>query len=210
MSKNDFAWSTYVSRNDQSQYPNAGQKGIQILHVNSSIERILQKISSYLIALKQMSSIFQGLATTVVINKKFQWSIPYSWSLIDAATVPVAFATAYYALVVRGRIKHGERILIHSGSGGVGQAAIAVALSHGCEVFTTVGSNEKKAFLQNKFPQLKDQNFSSSRSTEFANHFMEITKGKGRYKMHLLIYFVLYYLSIFEIRSLQNLNLLYE
>lgn len=42
-------------------------------------------------------------------------------------------------------------MLIHGGSGGVGQAAIAIALSRGCEVFTTVGTAEKKAFLQKRY-----------------------------------------------------------
>lgn len=53
--------------------------------------------------------------------------------------MPVVYATAYYSLVVRGRLQHGETVLIHSGSGGVGQAAIAIALSMQCKVFTTVG-----------------------------------------------------------------------
>lgn len=53
--------------------------------------------------------------------------------------MPVVYTTAYYSLVVRGRIQHGETVLIHSGSGGVGQAAISIALSLGCRVFTTVG-----------------------------------------------------------------------
>lgn len=60
-------------------------------------------------------------------------------TLEEAATVPVVYATAYYALVVRGGMRKGESILVHSGSGGVGQAAIAIALSMGCRVFTTVG-----------------------------------------------------------------------
>lgn len=53
--------------------------------------------------------------------------------------MPVVYTTAYYSLVVRGRIQRGETVLIHSGSGGVGQAAISIALSLGCRVFTTVG-----------------------------------------------------------------------
>lgn len=53
--------------------------------------------------------------------------------------MPVVYTTAYYALIVRGRMQPGETVLIHSGSGGVGQAAIAIALSLGCRVFTTVG-----------------------------------------------------------------------
>lgn len=53
--------------------------------------------------------------------------------------MPVVYATAYYSLVVRGRLQPGEAVLIHSGSGGVGQAAIAIALNMKCKVFTTVG-----------------------------------------------------------------------
>jgi fatty acid synthase len=52
-------------------------------------------------------------------------------------------------------MRPGESILIHSGSGGVGQAAIAIALSMNCTVFTTVGSAEKKEFLKKQFPQVK-------------------------------------------------------
>lgn len=60
-------------------------------------------------------------------------------TLEQAASVPVVYATAYYSLVVRGRLQPGESVLIHSGSGGVGQAAIAIALNMNCKVFTTVG-----------------------------------------------------------------------
>lgn len=60
-------------------------------------------------------------------------------TLEEAASVPVVYSTAYYSLIVRGRMQRGETVLIHSGSGGVGQAAIAIALSLGCRVFTTVG-----------------------------------------------------------------------
>lgn len=60
-------------------------------------------------------------------------------TLEEAASVPVVYTTAYYSLVVRGRMRRGETVLIHSGSGGVGQAAITIALSLGCRVFTTVG-----------------------------------------------------------------------
>ena len=82
----------------------------------------------------------QALATSVAVDPKYLWSVPESWTLSEAATVPVAYCTAYYALEVRGRIKPDDVVLIHSGSGAVGQAAIAIALHHGCTVFTTVGN----------------------------------------------------------------------
>jgi hypothetical protein len=43
----------------------------------------------------------KGLATTVDVSKKFLWSVPDNWSLDGAATVPVVYTTAFYALVVR-------------------------------------------------------------------------------------------------------------
>ena len=82
---------------------------------------------------------FKGLATTVAADPSLLWDVPDEWTLEEAASVPAVYATAYYALIAKGKLKQGERVLIHSGSGGVGQAAITIALSMGCEVFVTVG-----------------------------------------------------------------------
>lgn len=120
-----------------------------------------------------------GLATCVSADKRFLWSVPSDWTLEQAASVPVVYATAYYSLVVRGRLRPGDSVLIHSGSGGVGQAAIAIALSHKCKVFTTVGSAEKRAYLQQRFPQLSEECFANSRDTSFEQHVLLHTGGKG-------------------------------
>lgn len=61
---------------------------------------------------------------------------------------------AYLALVVRGRIRRNESILIHSGAGGVGMAAIRIALSYNCTIFTTVSSDKKMAVLRSIFPDV--------------------------------------------------------
>lgn len=45
-------------------------------------------------------------------------------------------------------MKPGEKVLIHAGSGGVGLAAIAIALAHKCVVYTTVSTAEKRSFVQ--------------------------------------------------------------
>nr|P12276.5 RecName: Full=Fatty acid synthase; Includes: RecName: Full=[Acyl-carrier-protein] S-acetyltransferase; Includes: RecName: Full=[Acyl-carrier-protein] S-malonyltransferase; Includes: RecName: Full=3-oxoacyl-[acyl-carrier-protein] synthase; Includes: RecName: Full=3-oxoacyl-[acyl-carrier-protein] reductase; Includes: RecName: Full=3-hydroxyacyl-[acyl-carrier-protein] dehydratase; Includes: RecName: Full=Enoyl-[acyl-carrier-protein] reductase; Includes: RecName: Full=Acyl-[acyl-carrier-protein] hyd len=121
----------------------------------------------------------KGLATVVDCDKRFLWEVPENWTLEEAASVPVVYATAYYALVVRGGMKKGESVLIHSGSGGVGQAAIAIALSMGCRVFATVGSAEKREYLQARFPQLDANSFASSRNTTFQQHILRVTNGKG-------------------------------
>lgn len=120
-----------------------------------------------------------GLATTVKADPLLTWTVPQSWSLQEAATVPVVYATAYYALVVRGGLREGETVLIHAGSGGVGQAAISIALARSCTVYTTVSSAQKRAVLQKRFPQLKDENFANSRDGSFEFDVLERTNGQG-------------------------------
>jgi len=51
-------------------------------------------------------------------------------------------------------MKKGESVLIHSGSGGVGQAAINICLHAGFTVYTTVGTQEKRDFIKKQFPQV--------------------------------------------------------
>jgi fatty acid synthase len=56
-----------------------------------------------------------------------------------------------------GHMKKGESVLVHSGSGGVGQAAINICLHAGCTVYTTVSTEEKRAFMKKQFPQVFQQ-----------------------------------------------------
>jgi fatty acid synthase len=63
----------------------------------------------------------KSLATTCVAQKNMIWEIPDNWTMEQASTIPCVYSTVYYALVVRGRMKKGESILIHAGSGGVGK-----------------------------------------------------------------------------------------
>nr|XP_050028975.2 fatty acid synthase-like [Dermacentor andersoni] len=121
----------------------------------------------------------QGLATAVAVDPSVLWQVPEAWSLQQAATIPMAYATAYYALLVRGHMRPGESVLIHSGSGCVGQAAISIALSMGCIVFTTVGSNEKKEYLIRRYPKLEARNIASSRNLSFEKQVLRETKGRG-------------------------------
>ena len=62
------------------------------------------------------------------------WDVPSAWSLKDAATVPVAYMTAYYALLIRGALQRHHTVLVHSGTGAVGMAAIRICHHRGCEV----------------------------------------------------------------------------
>ena len=75
-----------------------------------------------------------SIATMVASKPHALWDVPDNWTLAQSATVPVAYATAYDALVVRGRLQPHHRVLIHSATGAVGLAATRIALNRGCEV----------------------------------------------------------------------------
>jgi fatty acid synthase len=76
-------------------------------------------------------------------------------------------------------MRPGNSVLIHAGTGGVGQASIAIALHMGCTVFTTVGSKEKREFLKKRFPQLTDRHICNSRDTTFEQQVLTETGGRG-------------------------------
>ena len=93
----------------------------------------------------------------------------------EAATLPVAFVTAEYALSELARIASGERVLVHSASGGVGLAALQVARRAGAEVFATAGTPEKRAYLES----LGVRAVMDSRSLAFADEVLRRTGGEG-------------------------------
>jgi acyl transferase domain-containing protein/NADPH:quinone reductase-like Zn-dependent oxidoreductase/short-subunit dehydrogenase/ubiquinone/menaquinone biosynthesis C-methylase UbiE/acyl carrier protein len=115
---------------------------------------------------------FGAFATTPAA---FATRKPPHLSFAEAATVPIAFLTSYYALNRLAGIAPGERILIHAAAGGVGLAAIQIAQRVGAEIFATAGNQEKREFLKS----LGVQHVMDSRSLDFADEVMSITHGEG-------------------------------
>ncbi|HEX5852240.1 MAG TPA: type I polyketide synthase [Solirubrobacteraceae bacterium] len=95
--------------------------------------------------------------------------VPRGLSLGEAATVPIAFLTAYYALRDLAGVKAAERLLVHSAAGGVGMAAVQLARHWGVKVFATA-SPAKHHVLEELFG-LEQDSIASSRSLEFAESF---------------------------------------
>ncbi|KGO61703.1 Acyl transferase/acyl hydrolase/lysophospholipase [Penicillium expansum] len=104
--------------------------------------------------------------------------IPGDMSFEVAATVPVVFCTAYYSLFDLGQLKTGERVLIHAGAGGVGQAAIMLAQMIGADIFVTVGSLDKKQFLMTQYGIPEGRIF-YSRDASFARSIRRATGDVG-------------------------------
>ncbi|XP_057672284.1 fatty acid synthase-like [Diorhabda carinulata] len=127
-----------------------------------------------------MGMVAQGAMSTLMLADEYLlFDIPDSVTLKEAATIPVVYGTVIYGLLIRTQLKKGESILIHSGTGGIGQAAIRIALHYGCTVFTTVGTTEKREFLLKTFPQLKAEHIGSSRDLSFIQMIRKYTKNRG-------------------------------
>ncbi|GKZ24500.1 type I Iterative Polyketide synthase (PKS) [Aspergillus brasiliensis] len=95
-----------------------------------------------------------------------------------AAAIPVAYATAWITLTKIARLEPGESILIHSGAGGTGQAAIQVAQYLGATVFATVSTEEKRQLLMDRY-NIPTEHIFSSRNTLFAKGIRRLTAGRG-------------------------------
>ncbi|KAL4916483.1 hypothetical protein BDW62DRAFT_186074 [Aspergillus aurantiobrunneus] len=102
--------------------------------------------------------------------------IPDEMGFDMGASIPMAFATAYYCLFEAAKLERGETVLIHAASGGVGQAAVALAQWKQATVFATVGSPEKKQFLIDAFG-IPESHIFSSRDPSFAMDVKAATPG---------------------------------
>lgn len=93
-------------------------------------------------------SLFGGQAQFVAIDQKQLFKIPDSMSFEQAAAMPVNYLTAYYALYKMANLRRNEKVLIHSCAGGVGTAAVQLALTDDAEIFGTTSRDEKVEYLR--------------------------------------------------------------
>ncbi|KAL4920610.1 hypothetical protein BDW62DRAFT_215871 [Aspergillus aurantiobrunneus] len=117
-------------------------------------------------------------ANRVRAKASFTHLIPEALSFEDAATLPFIYGTAYHSLVSVARLQPGESVLIHAGAGGVGQAAITLAQHIGAVVFTSVGTEEKKQHLIERYG-IPESHIFSSRNSEFVHGIQRVTKNAG-------------------------------
>jgi NADPH:quinone reductase-like Zn-dependent oxidoreductase len=119
-----------------------------------------------------------AFATRTRTSVEAAFKVSPDMSFESAASLPLAYCTAYYSLVELGRISEGETVLVHAAAGSVGQAAICIAQMIGAEVYATVSSAEKKELLVAQYGLSPDRIF-YSRNTSFAAAVRTATKGQG-------------------------------
>lgn len=116
-----------------------------------------------------------AFASHVIAPAALTAHLPMGFNFHSGAGFLIPFITAYYTLEHLGKIRSGDRVLIHAAAGGVGQAAVQLAQRAGAEIFATAGSEEKREYLRS----MGVQHVMDSRSLDFADQIMQITDGKG-------------------------------
>ncbi|BBX92836.1 type I polyketide synthase [Mycolicibacterium boenickei] len=114
-------------------------------------------------------------ATYITCDANLAVTLPPALSAGQAAAVPSAHATAWYSLHNLARISSRDKVLIHSATGGVGQAAIAIARAAGAEIFATAGSAHRRELLRG----MGITHVYDSRSIDFADQIRKDTDGYG-------------------------------
>ncbi|MGW7720803.1 SDR family NAD(P)-dependent oxidoreductase, partial [Streptomyces chartreusis] len=105
---------------------------------------------------------------SAVTDARLLARVPDGWSFEQAASVPIVFLTAYYALVDLAGLRAGESVLIHAAAGGVGMAAVQLAQHLGGEVHATASEPKWPVVRELGVPA---ERIVSSRTTDFEARF---------------------------------------
>lgn len=118
------------------------------LECAGNVSRIGSNVKGIKVGERVVAMAPSAFSTHAVVAGERVARIPRQLSYEAAATIPVAFLTAYYSLVTLAKLKRGEWVLIHGAAGGVGLAAIQVAQKKGARIIATAGSVAKRAMLR--------------------------------------------------------------
>jgi NADPH2:quinone reductase len=114
-------------------------------------------------------------AELTTVHQEYLAAKPEGVTMVEAASVPLVWLTAWEALFDRCSLKAGETVLIHGGAGGVGYIAVQIARQAGAEVFTTISGPEKAAFAES----CGADHCINYREEDFVDSVLELTGGQG-------------------------------
>lgn len=114
-------------------------------------------------------------AELTIVHQDYLAAKPQTLTMVEAASVPLVWLTAWEALFDRASLQAGQTVLIHGGAGGVGYVAIQIAKQAGATVITTISSDEKAAFAES----LGADHCVNYREGDFVEAVLQLTDGKG-------------------------------
>jgi NADPH2:quinone reductase len=101
--------------------------------------------------------------------------LPDNISFEQGAALGIPYATAHRALFGKANVQAGEFVFIHGATGGVGVAAIQLALVHGCKVGGSAGSSQGEAFLES----LGVRYTTNHHTPDYMSDVLGMTCGRG-------------------------------
>jgi acyl transferase domain-containing protein/NAD(P)-dependent dehydrogenase (short-subunit alcohol dehydrogenase family) len=134
------------------------------------------EVSGLAVGDRVMGLLSGAFGPVAVSDARLLVPMPKGWSFAQAASLPLVFLTAWYALVDLADVQAGESVLIHAAAGGVGMAAVQLARHLGAEVFGTASPGKWDAL---QALGLDREHIASSRTLEFRDRFLKATGGEG-------------------------------
>ena len=114
-------------------------------------------------------------AELTVVHQDYLAAKPKRLSMVEAASVPLVWLTAWEALFDRYKLQTSDTILIHAGAGGVGYIAIQIAKHAGATVITTISNQEKAEFAK----AIGADHCLNYKDDNFVEKVLDLTGGKG-------------------------------
>ncbi|OLF05414.1 hypothetical protein BLA60_36345 [Actinophytocola xinjiangensis] len=147
-------------------YP--GEGGLYGSEAAGVVAEIGPEVTGLKVGDRVMGMLFGGFGPLGVTDERLLVPVPADWSIETAASVPLAFLTAYHGLVDLAGLAAGEKVLVHAGAGGVGMAAVQLARWLGAEVYATASESKWDTL---RALGVDDDHLASSRTLEFAQRF---------------------------------------
>jgi acyl transferase domain-containing protein/NADPH:quinone reductase-like Zn-dependent oxidoreductase len=119
-----------------------------------------------------------SLSTVTRVQHPFLFKLRDDTSFESAATLPLAYSMASYALLDQARLCDGESLLIHDAASAVGQAALVVAQMVGAEIWVTVKCADEKTLMMREFNMLEDHILYTG-SHNFAENIKDAANKRG-------------------------------
>src|SRR6266404_6043915 len=124
--------------------------------LGGDVAGVVEKVGSKITKFKAGDPVFAyvsldnsgGYAQYALVTEREAAPKPRSLIYVEAAAVPIVALTAWQALIDTAKLKAGQTVLIHGGSGGVGSFAIQIAKAHGAKVIATASTANQQLLKQ--------------------------------------------------------------
>ena len=132
-----------------------GHRAFPII-LGGDISGVVEKVGNKITKFKSGDPVFAyasldnsgGYAQYALVMERETAPKPNSLTYVEAAAVPIVALTAWQALIDTAKLKAGQTVLIHGGSGGVGSFAIQIAKAHGAKVIATASTANQELLRQ--------------------------------------------------------------